>query len=433
MFKSVLMRAHNSCGNSASDCLTSFQTVPIMNFFSEGIHQVTLGICGVTQEVPDLVSSITVASSSWRVHSCQCCSMATHAVHADTLTHAVSTAMLDETQMVDLETHPRYSSAFRVVLPSPARSDPHPPLAAKLSTTLLPTNIQKQYSCYMCDREALFEKKVAAYRRAEKEQLEKDSEKARQDSYVLLTLLHSLDRLHLPKSRVESSTRVQQPVVEGSRATDQDGVHAFSYTPALLDGVQPLSSSSAALLSQSASVPRFIRPPELPWDSTQVTNTDRPTRHDGADELNDEDIFLTGYGLCRDVQPPTREMELHSDDDLVSSDSELGEIVPAAATEEVAGPGPDDAYNIPGADPAADPNMPPLGKSVPINIPFHRRPVRRIEPEIEETEPSDRSGKTPAQMAASILALSRSLHSQYDYDPDAPRPRKSHIIDSPFF
>lgn len=69
---------------------------------------------------------------------------------------------------------------------------------------------------------------------------------------------------------------------------------------------------------------------------------------------------------------------------------DLEETVQAVAIGDVPSPDTEAAYGIPGTGPAADPSMPPLGKSVPINIPFHKRPVRRIQPDIEETEVSTR-------------------------------------------
>ncbi|KAF2353718.1 hypothetical protein FHG87_015526 [Trinorchestia longiramus] len=164
---------------------------PDHDFFRKGVLVVKLDLGGVSCEISELTKQEQLRGAEWVVYSCLACNCITHAVHTPSFTHAASPALLSGPAVQSLMASERYSPVFKMVLPSePLKSDQSP-----LSTTLLPVSLQKQLGQYTKQLEASCDERISIFKDNQRQLLHSSTEKAKHDSYALLSLLLKHNKL----------------------------------------------------------------------------------------------------------------------------------------------------------------------------------------------------------------------------------------------
>lgn len=390
-------------------------------FFSKGACLANLNLGGISQGQKFLIRSTRVGG--WTVNECLNCHLLTHAYHNTNGSLAVSTFMTNDANKIQmLQRCEGYSPVFCMVLPTSIDNRPLPPLSPtdfsderSSRTEEALRSIQQQVAKFLKKAEAQVEANIRQYTDQQQAALNALQARTRRDRQTIMRLL----------ANVQTALDLQgeeDPVasldLEGARGPlsemssmdrDRDEEHLFrdeedleeaqeepdTALPPLINIQnrisQPMGMSQAQgitgamksmRLSSSVSVPRV-----KPQGNVRV-----------AQSLDAEGLFdMDGMMEASVVSP---QATYHSDEEDTDDSNH------------------DEGIHIPGGRvPVRD-----LAQSVPVNVPMW--PSARPQPPQKEPLNIERPSDTD-QMAASIKALARSVHStSVDLFGDLPRPRQ---------
>ncbi|XP_071515277.1 uncharacterized protein PRAS40 isoform X2 [Panulirus ornatus] len=392
-------------------------------FFLKGACLVNLSLGGITEGQKFLIRSFHIGG--WTVQECLNCHMLTHATRGNSGPVAASTSLINDANKIQLlQRCDGYSPIFSMVLPSSLDNRPLPPLSPtdftnerSPQTEEALSAIQLQVSKFLKKAEAQVEANIRSYTDQQQAALHALQTRARRDRQIVMRLLSSIqaslesqveddplgtfemegargsigqmdsfsamkrsEKVEKELDEIEDDVGVQDepdvalpPLVSIQNRTSQ---------PMSVNPVQGISGGMRNMrLSSSVAVPRA-----KPQGNVRV-----------AQSLDAEGLFDMDGMMEANVM--TRQASYPSDDDDTDDSNH------------------DEGIHIPGGRGAVR----DLAQSVPVSVPMwpNSRPKPLREP-LNIERPTDTD-----QMAASIKALARSVHStSVDLFGDLPRPRQ---------
>ncbi|XP_045583128.1 uncharacterized protein [Procambarus clarkii] len=393
-------------------------------FFFKGAWLVTLSLGGIAEGQKFLVRSSRVGG--WTVRECLNCHQMTYATQGTSGAVVASTSMInDASKILMLQRCEGYSPVFCMVLPTSIDNRPLPPLSpTDFSNERSPQTeealgtIQQQVTRFLKKAESQVETNIRAYTDQQQTALHALQTRARRDRQTVMRLLANIQRtiesqmeddplatFEMDEAsgcmrRMDSFNPMERETIEKelddeveddiTLAADEPdhmlpplvSVQSRTSQPVSVNPVQGITGGMRNMrLSSSVAVPKV-----KPQGNVRV-----------AQSLDVEGLFEMEGMMEAHIMAP--QDNFPSDDDDTDDSNH------------------DEGIHIPGGQVAGR----DLAQSVPVSVPMwpNSRPKIPQEPQCIE-RPSDTD-----QMAASIRALARSVHStSVDLFGDLPRPRQ---------
>lgn len=392
-------------------------------FFLKGACLVTLSLGGITEGQKFLVRTFHVGG--WTIEECLNCHLMTHATRGPSGPIAASVSLIKDSSRIQiLQRCENYSPVFCMVLPSSLDNRPLPPLSPtdftnerSPQTEAALGAIQQQVSRFLKKAESQVETNIRAYTDQQQAALHALQTRARRDRQTIMRLLANIQRriesqmeddplatfemdgasgcikrmdslntmeksetFHKNTDEVDDNTRDVQD--EHDVALPPLNIQNKTSQPVNMNTSQGITGGMHNMrISSSVTVPRI-----KPQGNVHI-----------AQSLDVEGLFDMEGMMEANVMPPQANFP-SDDDDTDDSNHDEGIHIPRG--------------QVAGRD---------LAQSVPVSVPMwpNSRPKPPMEPQCIE-RPSD-----TGQMAASIKALARSVHStSVDLFGDLPRPRQ---------
>ncbi|XP_064092292.1 uncharacterized protein LOC135205498 [Macrobrachium nipponense] len=388
-------------------------------FFSKGACVATLNLGGITEGQKFLVRSYFV--SEWTIHECLNCHLLTHAIHSTNGTVAVSSLLINDANKIQmLQRCEGYSPVFNMVLPTSLDNRPLPPLSpTDFNDKRLPQveealgAIQQQVAKFLKKAESQVEANIRSYTEQQQAALSALQIRVRRERQTIMRILSNLQT----SFELQSEEDPLDMEMEGAKGLmGQKDYHDFSEVDKFDEDLDEAESDTltqdepdTALpplvnIQSRASQPLSLNPSQgitagmrnMRLSSSVAVPRVKPQGNVRvAQSLDVEGLFDMDGMVEASVMPS--QGAYHSDEEDTDDSNH------------------DEGIHIPGGqDRVRD-----IAQSVPVSVPMWpgSRPKQLPEP-LNIEMPSDND-----QMAASIQALARSVHStSVDLFGDLPRP-----------
>ncbi|PNF20984.1 hypothetical protein B7P43_G09496 [Cryptotermes secundus] len=397
------------------------------SFFQEDIFTVDLG--RISKEQSSLVQVRNV--ENWIIHRCLNCSTNTHAIHREKGAACVlvsQSLLANPADVSALKNSDRYSVVFRILLSDTENDVSSTQAPTKLSASQLPGPVQAALSALqqqlveaIQQETSRTEERVRAYSEQQYAALEEFREHAHRDHRILARLLcetqeslspASLEALGIPPSLADNRNSLASP---GTPTQWSSQSAPLSHLPPSVFPVTDLSLKNATNLRQQA--PTGKQPSSL-TDSRQA-NRPSPLSANVGGNKTERRLPVHPYGqLLPSHSNNTNSLDTEGLFVLEGMDEVPAESLHSEEESDTDGSGShDEGIHIPKARGIYS----NLAKSLPVNVPAFLPPNKRDGDERED----ERLPQDPADIAASIKALAKSVHGDADVFGDLPRPRFS--------
>lgn len=388
-------------------------------FFSKGACLATLNLGGITEGQKFLVHTYCVGE--WTIHECLSCHLLTHACHSTNGSVAVSSLLINDASKIQmLQRCEGFSPVFNMVLPTSIDNRPLPPLSpTDFNDKRLPKTeealcaIQQQVAKFLKKAELQVESNICAYTEQQQSALCALQIRARRDRQTIMRILANLQS-NFDKQGEDSFDMD----MEGARGITGKSDSAAFLQQGKFD--EELDENDIDVGSQEE--PDTALPPLV----TIQNRVSQPLSMNPTQGITGgiRNLRLSSSVAVPRVKPQGNVRVAQSLDveGLFDMDGMVeGNVMPTQATyhsdEEDTDDSNDEGIHIPGGQ--GRERIRDLAQSVPVNVPMWPGSRPKVLPEPVNIErPSDID-----QMAASIQALARSVHStSVDLFGELPRP-----------